>query len=102
VECLCREGVLAKDSNSEWAAPTFNIPKKEGTVHFVTDFRQLNKALKRKPLPIPNIQDVLQKIGGFTYATALDLNMGYYNIRLDPNAAALCTHLYSLGVSTNI
>jgi Retroviral aspartyl protease len=41
VERLCREGVLAKDSNSEWAAPTFIIPKKEGTVHFVTDFRQL-------------------------------------------------------------
>jgi hypothetical protein len=40
-ERLCREGVLAKDSNSEWAAPTFFIPKKEGTVRFVTDFRQL-------------------------------------------------------------
>jgi hypothetical protein len=81
VECLCREGVLGKDYNSEWAAPTFIIPKKEGTVRFVTDFRQLNKTLKRKPFPIPNIQDILQKIGGFTYATALDLNVGYYNIR---------------------
>jgi hypothetical protein len=47
---------------------TFIIPKKEGTVCFVTDFWQLNKALKRKPFPIPNIQDILQKIGGFTYA----------------------------------
>ena len=92
-ECdrLCREGVLEKDSNSEWAAPTFIVPKKEGTVRFITDFRQLNKALKRKPFPIPNIQDILQKLGGFTYATALDLNMGYYNIRLDPNSASLCT-----------
>ena len=82
VERLCKEGVLEKDSNSEWAAPTFIVPKKEGTVRFVTDFRQLNKALKRKPFPIPNIQDILQKIGGFTYATALDLNMGYYNVRV--------------------
>jgi hypothetical protein len=46
--CLCREGVLAKDSNSEWVAPTFIIPKKEGTVRFLTDFQQLNKALKRE------------------------------------------------------
>ena len=91
VERLCREGVLERDSDSQWAAPTFIIPKKEGTVRFVTDFRQLNKALKRKPYPIPNIQDILQKLGGFTYATALDLNMGYYNIRLDPYAASLCT-----------
>jgi RNase H-like domain found in reverse transcriptase len=97
---LCREGVLVKDSNSEWAVPTF-IPKKEGTVRFVTDFRQLNKALKRKPFPIP-IQDILQKIGGFTYAMALDLNMGYYNIRLDPNAAALCALILPWGKNKHL
>ena len=97
VERLCKEGVLEKDSNSQWAAPTFIIPKKEGTVCLVTDFRQLNKALKRKPFPIPNIQDILQKLGGFTYATALDLNMGYYNIRLDPYAASLCTLILPWG-----
>ena len=97
VERLCKEGVLEKDSDTEWAAPTFIIPKKEGTVRLVTDFRQLNKALKRKPFPIPNIQDILQKIGGFTYATALDLNMGYYNIRLDPYSASLCTLILPWG-----
>jgi hypothetical protein len=97
VGCLCREGVLAKGSISEWAAPTFIIPKKEGTVRSVTDFQQLNKVLKRKPFSIPNIQDILQKIGGLTYDTALDLNMGYYNIPLDPNAATLCTLILPWG-----
>jgi len=97
VERLCKEEVIEKDSDSQWAAPTFIIPKKGGTVRFVTDFRQLNKALKRKPFPIPNIQDILQKIGGFTYATALDLNMGYYNIRLDPTSASLCTLILPWG-----
>jgi hypothetical protein len=62
------------------------ITEKEGTVSFVTDFWQLNQALKRKSFPIPNIQDILQKIGGCTYATASDLNMGYYDIRLDPRS----------------
>ena len=28
---------------------------------------------------------------GFTYATVLDLNMGYYTIRLDPDANKICT-----------
>ena len=79
------------DANLEWAAPTFIVPKKEGTIRFITDFRQLNRALKRKPFPIPNIQDILQKLGGFTYATALDLNMGYYNFRLDKASSVLCT-----------
>jgi hypothetical protein len=44
----------------------------------------------RKPFPIPKISTVLQELEGFTYATALDLNMGYYTIRLDPDASKIC------------
>jgi hypothetical protein len=31
-----------------------------------------------KPFPIPKISTVLQELEGFTFATALDLNMGYH------------------------
>ena len=34
---------------------------------------------------------VLQELEGFSFATALDLNMAYYTIRLDPDAAKICT-----------
>ena len=30
-------------------------------------------------------------MGGFIYATALDLNIGYNTIRLDPDAQKICT-----------
>jgi hypothetical protein len=40
---------------------------------------------------------VLQEIEGFSYATALDLNMGYYTIRLDPDASKICTIIFSWG-----
>ena len=33
----------------------------------------------------------------FTYATALDLNMGYYTIRLDPDAQKICTIILPWG-----
>jgi hypothetical protein len=55
VDRLCELGVLKKTNRSEWAAPTFIIPKKDGTVRFINDFRELNKRIKRKPFPIPNI-----------------------------------------------
>ena len=51
----------------------------------------MNKRIKRKPFPLPKIQDLLQKLEGFTYATSLDLNMGYYHIQLTPEASRLCT-----------
>jgi hypothetical protein len=34
-------GVLEEDYSSEWASPSFAIPKKKGTIRVVTDFRKL-------------------------------------------------------------
>ncbi len=97
VERLVQVGVLRKVNNSEWAAPTFIIPKKDGTVRFISDFRELNKRIKRKPFPIPNIQDLLLKLEGFMFATSLDLNMGYYHIELSPFSRQLCTIILPWG-----
>jgi len=91
VERLCRVGVLKKVNRSEWAAPTFIIPKKDGSVRFISDFRELNKRIRRKPYPIPKIQDLMLKLEGFQYGTSLDLNMGYYHIELSPDSKKLCT-----------
>ena len=91
IEHLCSIGVLEKCNDSKWGAPTFIIPKKNGTVRFISDFRKLNKRLKRKPFPLPKIQDLMLKLEGFQYATCLDLNMGYYHIDLNLLAQAMCT-----------
>eukprot|EP00957_Ditylum_brightwellii_P154856 11786146-Ditylum_brightwellii.AAC.1 len=39
----------------------------------------------------------MQKPQEFIYTTALDLNMGYYTIRLDPNAQKICTIILPWG-----
>jgi hypothetical protein len=36
-------GVFQKANCSEWAAAAFIIPKKDGQVRFISDFRKLNK-----------------------------------------------------------
>ncbi len=63
----------------------------------ISDFRELNKSIVRKPYPIPKISTILQELEGFTNATALDLNMGYYTIRLDPTASEMCTIIFHWG-----
>ena len=97
VERLVEIGVLKKVNRSEWAAPSFIIPKKDGTVRFINDFRELNKRIRRKPFPIPNIQDMLLNLEGFQWATSLDLNMGYYHIELCPDSKKLCTLVFPFG-----
>jgi len=97
VERLVELGVLKRQPSSEWASPTFIIPKKNKTVRFISDFREVNKRLVRTPFPIPKISTVLQEMEGFTYASALDLNMGYYTIRLDSDAQKICTIILPWG-----
>ncbi len=97
IQRLCVLGVPEWQPSSEWAEPLFIQPKKNKTVCFLNDFREVNKRLVRKPFPIPKISPVLQELEGFTYATALDLNMGYYTISLDLKVARICTIIFPWG-----
>ena len=80
VQRLVDWGVLRKVNRSEWAMPAFTISKPDGTLRSLSDSRELNKRIKRMPYPLPRIQDILRRLQGFQWATALDLNMGYYHI----------------------
>ena len=51
---LIEIGVLKKINNSQWAAPTFIIPKINDIARFISDVRELNITIKIKPFPIPN------------------------------------------------
>ena len=46
VNRLINIGVLKRENNSKMEATTFIIPKKNGTVCFNSDFRELNKGLR--------------------------------------------------------
>ena len=89
-------GVLipVKKNVSEWAEPSFLVPKGDGACRFVADFRVLNKNLKIVPYPMPRIQDILQELNGFTFATSFDLNMGYWTLRITSGTARLFTIVF--------
>jgi hypothetical protein len=89
--------VFNRNSYYEWAAPTFIKAKKTGDVRILTDFRRLNAQIKRRPFPLPKISDLLRKLSGFKYETAIDLSMGYYHISLDLEAQKLCTTILPWG-----
>jgi hypothetical protein len=88
---------LERQPASEWAFPLFIIPKKNRTKRFLSNFWGVKKRLIRKPFPTPKISTVLQELEGFTFATSLDLNMGYYTIRLDPDASRIGTIIFLWG-----
>ena len=72
---LCEIGVLTKVGGTEWAAPMFIIPKKDGRIRWVSDFRALNCLIKRRPYPLPIIANVIRRRQGYRYFTKIDLSM---------------------------
>ena len=76
--------MLTEVQKSQYVTTVFIIPKKEGTVRFITEYRRLNHQLVRKPYTSPRIGETVQQLEGFQYMTELDPNMGYYTIRISP------------------
>ena len=62
--------------DSKWGAPSFAQPKKNSTLQFISDPRNLNIQIKRKPYPIPKPQEMLLNLEGFKYSTSLDYTRG--------------------------
>ena len=82
-ETLVSLGVLEEANYSKWVTLTFAQPKsKTNRLRFLSDFRSLNRQLKRKPYPVPKVREMLLNLEGFQYATSLELSMGYYHIHL--------------------
>lgn len=101
VQRLVEIGVLEEVDGRDagpWCAPSFIIPKKDGRVRFITDYRELNKRIRRKPWPMPHINDLLQDIGAYTYVSALDLSMGYYHFKLNEALSDMSTFMLPFGL----
>ncbi len=94
INCLMSIRALKWQPSLQRVSPSFTIPKKDHMVRTISDFRELIKWIVRKPYPVPRISTTFQELEGFTYATALDLHMGFYTIRLDPTASEMCTTIF--------
>ncbi|GFX80609.1 retrovirus-related Pol polyprotein from transposon 297 [Trichonephila clavipes] len=59
------------------------------------DYRRLNKVTRTQFFPLPNIEELLEKVSAAKYISILDLTRGYWQIPLSPRAQR-----YALFVTT--
>ena len=71
---------IIQESKSKYLSPAFPVPKKDGSIRLVVDYRNLNKFTQKNHFPIPDLQESLHSLGGNRLFSSLDLNMGYYQI----------------------
>ena len=56
------------------------VERKDGSIRFCIDYRNLNKVTQKDAYPLPLPDQVQDKLSGMKYFTKLDLNSGYWQI----------------------
>ena len=63
---MLEQGVIEK-SASPYSSQVVLEPKKDGSVRFCIDFRKLNKVMKFNAEPMPNMEEVINRMSGHKF-----------------------------------
>jgi len=73
-----------RPNNSEYACRVTLPVKKDGNMCFYGDYRPLNAQTRRDSFPMPLVEDVIDQLGSSSWFTTLDLQSGFWQIRMAP------------------
>jgi hypothetical protein len=78
---LLKKGFI-QPSISPFGAPVLFIAKPSGGYRVVCDWRALNAITVKNRYPMPRIDETLDKLGGASVYSSLDLNSGYFQLKI--------------------
>lgn len=82
---------------TDWVSPIVVVPKNENEIRLCVDYTKLNEAVKRPYYPIPNIESTLANIRGASIFSKIDINKGFYQIKLDKTSQLLTCFITPFG-----
>ncbi|KAL4027588.1 hypothetical protein IC575_010758 [Cucumis melo] len=71
-----------RPAKAPYGAPVLFQKKKDGSLRLCIDYRALNKLTVRNKYPLPIITDLFDRLHGAKYFSKLDLQSGYYQVRI--------------------
>ena len=72
---------IAEASSSSWSSPCLLVDKVDKSDRSCTDSRKVNSLTRADSYTLPRV-DCVDRVGGASYVTELDLLKGYWQVRL--------------------
>jgi len=79
---MLSDGII-EPATSEWVANVVLAKKKDGSVRFCIDYRQLKTITKKDSYPLPRVDDCLDALAGACWISTLDLRSGYHQVAMN-------------------
>jgi len=70
------------ESSSRYVVPYFYIPKKDGSLWLVQDYKKLNQYKKKDKMSLALIKEVINKLKDMKYFNKLDFIQEYNNMQI--------------------
>ena len=69
--------------HSPYSSPVMLVPKKNGKLRLVIDYRQLNKQTIKSSWPIPSVEEIFDTLEGSSFFSTIDMSAGFYQVPMD-------------------
>lgn len=73
---------IIEPAETNFSSPFLFVKKKNGSLRFVSDFRELNKITIKDVYTLPRIDSMQQALGGHKFFTTMDLFSGFFQMFL--------------------
>ena len=73
---------FVRPRTSPWGAPVLFVKKKDGSLRFYIDYRDLNKVTIRNQYPLPRIDDLFHQLQGAKVFSKIDMRSGYHQLKI--------------------
>lgn len=74
---------VIRPSSSPWSSPIVLVRKKDGSIRFCVDYRQLNHVTRKDSYPLPRVEEALASLKKARWYSTLDLASGYWQVKVD-------------------
>ena len=97
INAWLQEGVI-EPSSSEWASALVPVKKRDGTVRWAVDFRQINSLLEGDSYPLPNINALLEQSAGKQVYSSLDCTNAYFTLQINQDSRKYTAFISPFGL----